>query len=108
MNKDFILVASDSGACEIIRTEYLLKVYVEMPEANEVVFCWFDPMTGANRDFKYTPKPIGNEKKGGAIFYFDRLVKNLCLSTRKDILHEEVMNTARKSYIVQNKLEIEK
>lgn len=100
--KDFILIADDGGAVEIIRKSDLIKVYMVMPDANEVAFVWNDQTTGLQKEFRYSPKNFhltGPEDTGLACRYFQKLSKTLCDAPETcTVLREELGNTRMKSY----------
>jgi len=99
MSKDYMVVASDSGAIEIIKKSDFIKAYLVMPEANTVAFCWHDSMTGNDKEFFFTPVPAKLLDRGGAVFYFQSLVNNLCDSDNPRCgLSKELINTRVKSY----------
>lgn len=98
--KDFILIANDNGAVEIIRKSDLIKIYMVMPDANEVVFHWNDQITGLQKEFRYSPKNLHlTGQTGIACSYFQKLSKMLCDAPETHtILREELSNTRMKSY----------
>lgn len=100
--KDFILIANDNGAVEIIRKSDLIKVYMVLPDANEVAFVWNDQITGRQKEFRYSPKNLNwtkPEETGLACRYFQELSKMLCDAPgTHTVLREELGNTRMKSY----------
>lgn len=101
--KDFILIANDNGAVEIIRKSDLIKVYMVLPDANEVAFLWNDQITGLQKEFRYSPKNLHltglKEETGLACSYFQELSKMLCDAPETHtVLREELSNTRMKSY----------
>jgi hypothetical protein len=98
--KDFILITDDNGAVEIIRKSDLIKVYMVMPDANEVVFHWNDQITGLQKEFRYSPKNLHlTGLTGRACSYFQELSKMLCDAPETHtVLREELSNTRMKSY----------
>jgi hypothetical protein len=102
--KDFILIADDDGAVEIIRKSDLIKVYMVMPDANEVVFHWNDQITGLQKEFRYSPKNLHlTGQTGIACSYFQELSKMLCDAPETHtLLREELRNTRMKSYKLED------
>ena len=99
MKQDFVIVADDSGAVEIIRKSDLIKVYMIMPGANTVAFCWRDRMTGNIRTWNFTPYPLSEREHGNATGYFQSLIGILCDNKEtKRLLTKELTNTRVKSY----------
>jgi hypothetical protein len=101
--KDFILITDDNGAVEIIRKSDLIKVYMVMPDANEVVFHWNDQITGLQKEFRYSPKNYHLTETGIACSYFQELSKMLCDAPETHtLLREELRNTRMKSYKLED------
>ena len=94
MNKEFLLIGTEPGGAEIIRVSDIKKVYIEMPEANNIIIIWNDDTRNGTITTTMQCKTYSKSKRNAAIPYFNALIEHLdasplgfcCKSWAKDVV----------------------
>jgi hypothetical protein len=97
----FIIVGREGGGAEIINTDKIEKIYIEMPEANALVVCFHDKVKDEHRQYRFE-YPHKEGETGAAIWPFKGYAKIL-ESTKWEIDLENILDETRRNLYGVNK-----